>query len=207
MPDARRANRCKFSRDFIALIAERAQSDAARGNEVFLCDQAGPVCRVRRAEISAFAFYEFVVLCAIPSRHEGRIAIVTTREVGCGGRLRTAAWLRSCRRTVRAHGEVVWSWPPDAEATPAVMMIRRSRGQESPVPGESTYKPSNHRAGNAGMSRLNLWFLPPAFLLAGGPWVRPSPGIPRALVHLEGENDEPLGRRRVARARDRACTS
>jgi len=32
------------------------------------------------------------------------------------------------------------------------------------------------------MPRLNLWFLPPAFFSAGGPWVRPAPGIPCALV-------------------------
>ncbi len=59
-----------------------------------------------------------------------------------------------CRAGERreAHGEVVWSWPPDAEAPPAVMMIRWSRGQESPVPGESTYKSSSHRAGRAGSS-------------------------------------------------------
>ncbi len=49
------------------------------------------------------------------------------------------------------HDEIVWSWPPDAEATLAVIMIRRLRGQDSPVPGESTYKPSSHRAGNAGL--------------------------------------------------------
>ncbi len=46
-----------------------------------------------------------------------------------------AAWLWSCGRTAGAHGEVVWSWPPDAEATPVVMMIRRSRGQDSRSPG------------------------------------------------------------------------
>src|SRR5215468_2404021 len=31
------------------------------------------------------------------------------------------------------------------------------------------------------MLRLNLWRPPPAFLVAGGPWVRPAPGIPCAL--------------------------
>jgi hypothetical protein len=30
--------------------------------------------------------------------------------------------------------------------------------------------------------RLNLWFLPRAFFTARGPWVRPSPGIPCALI-------------------------
>src|SRR5262247_4177572 len=36
-----------------------------------------------------------------------------------------------------ADGEVVWSWPPDAEAKLRKMIARR-REQESPVPGEST---------------------------------------------------------------------
>ena len=38
--------------------------------------------------------------------------------------------------------------------------------------------------------RLNLWSLPPAFLFAGGPWVRPAPGIPCALLFLEGDASE-----------------
>jgi hypothetical protein len=41
--------------------------------------------------------------------------------------------------------------------------------------------------------RLNLWYLPPAFLFAGGPWARPSPGIPCALIIVEG------GRRCISR--------
>jgi hypothetical protein len=74
-------------------------------------------------------------------------------------------------------GEIVWSWPPDAEVT-LVVMIHRSRGQDSPVPGESTYKPPNHRAGNAGMSRLNLWFLPPAFFSLAGHGCGQRPAFP-----------------------------
>ncbi|BAM89840.1 hypothetical protein S58_38500 [Bradyrhizobium oligotrophicum S58] len=31
------------------------------------------------------------------------------------------------------------------------------------------------------VDRQHLWYLPPAFFCAGGPWVRPSPGIPCAL--------------------------
>ncbi|MGO8910435.1 MAG: hypothetical protein ACLQDM_14100, partial [Bradyrhizobium sp.] len=34
---------------------------------------------------------------------------------------------------------------------------------------------------------LNLWRLPPAFCFAGGPWVRPAPGIPCALLISEGD--------------------
>jgi hypothetical protein len=41
---------------------------------------------------------------------------------------------------VDADGEIVWSWPPDAEAKRAGTICAR-RGQESPVPGEITYKP------------------------------------------------------------------
>jgi hypothetical protein len=37
---------------------------------------------------------------------------------------------------VVAHGKGVWSWPPDAEAKPAVT-TRGRREQSSPVPGES----------------------------------------------------------------------
>ena len=37
----------------------------------------------------------------------------------------------------RGGREVVWSWPPDAEAKLAVT-IRKRWGQESPVPREST---------------------------------------------------------------------
>jgi hypothetical protein len=36
------------------------------------------------------------------------------------------------------------------------------------------------------VDRQHLWYLPPAFFVAGGPWVRPSPGIPCALSILEG---------------------
>jgi len=39
------------------------------------------------------------------------------------------------------------------------------------------------------MSRLNLWYLPPAFFVAGGPWGRPAPGIPRALCLEEGRSN------------------
>src|SRR3954465_8804850 len=48
------------------------------------------------------------------------------------------------------------------------------------------------------MSRLNLWYLPPAFFSAGGPWVRPAPGIPRALCLREGRSN---GKARTQHAR------
>jgi len=41
---------------------------------------------------------------------------------------------------------------------------------------------------------LNLWYLPPAFLIAGGPRARPSPGIPCALFSFGGRFARQLGR-------------
>src|SRR5215469_5517599 len=41
--------------------------------------------------------------------------------------------------------------------------------------------------------RPNLWSLPPAFLFAGGPWVRSSPGIPCTLCLREGDPSKKLG--------------
>jgi hypothetical protein len=66
------------------------------------------------------------------SMKRGVRAVVTTREAGM-------RWTRMARQTnvANADGEVVWSWPPDAEAKFAGSS-RRRRGQESPVPGEST---------------------------------------------------------------------
>jgi hypothetical protein len=44
------------------------------------------------------------------------------------------------------------------------------------------------------MIRLNLWFLPRAFLLHGGHGLRPAPGIPCALFHFRGRLAQHLGR-------------
>jgi hypothetical protein len=57
-------------------------------------------------------------------------------------------WMRQHQALLRktndsdADGEVVWSWPPDAEAKFASCSTSagEQRGQESQVPGESAYK-------------------------------------------------------------------
>jgi hypothetical protein len=55
-----------------------------------------------------------------------------------------------------AYGKIAWSRPPDAE----VKLVRDERmsdgGYQARHPGESAYKPSNHCAGNAGVSAY-LW--------------------------------------------------
>ena len=59
---------------------------------------------------------------------------------------------------------------------------RGQRWPESPAHrGEREAAVKTIARGMPGCSRLNLWYLPPAFFSAGGPWVRPAPGIPRAL--------------------------
>jgi len=57
--------------------------------------------------------------------------------------------------TPAAAGEIVWSWRRDPGATLAVSSVGNG-GKKGRFPGESAYKPSNHCAGKAGMSRLYL---------------------------------------------------
>jgi hypothetical protein len=76
----------------------------------------------------------------VPPRQEGRIATVTTREVGCDGlSVLQHAVSRADEQYVQ-DGEVVWFWHPGADAVP--MRKRRAQtGARKPVPGEITYKP------------------------------------------------------------------
>ena len=59
-------------------------------------------------------------------------------------------------------------------------------GQKARCTGESAIYAVKPSRGECRMSRLNLWYLPPAFFSAGGPWARPAPGIPCALSLFEG---------------------
>jgi len=73
---------------------------------------------------------------AIPPRHEGRIAIVTTRGVGCGGRvgsqrdlvMRTNGPMR--RRNRRVLVSRCWG-----QARDNALALRGWRGQDSRSPG------------------------------------------------------------------------
>jgi hypothetical protein len=100
------------------------------------------------------------------SFQEGRFATVTD----VGGGMRWPCW--RCRlhlqadEQLRCGREIVRSWRPDAGAK-LVDEVRGRRWLTSPDTGEITYKRSNHRAGRAGMSRPNLWFLPRAFIRTG----------------------------------------
>ena len=77
------------------------------------------------------------------------------------------------------------------------------REQESPVPGESAKDTIKTIAQGRPVVRPNLWLLPPAFLFAGGPWVRPAPGLPCALSLWRDTCEASLGRDGAARTRTR----
>ena len=86
---------------------------------------------VLHAQIFLFPKIRNYVLFA-PSRLGKRGVRVVTNV----GRDAVDAGSVARRAAVRADGEVVWSWRPDAGAKVAGLS-RERRGQESPVPGES----------------------------------------------------------------------
>jgi hypothetical protein len=65
---------------------------------------------------------------------EGRFAVVTSVEAGCDGRNGLQRDHLADERS-DAHGEIVWSWHPGADAKPALRRARGRRGQKSRSPG------------------------------------------------------------------------
>jgi hypothetical protein len=63
--------------------------------------------RVRNILLSSFQ--KSCLFVAVPSRSEGRFAVVTDVEAGCGGRVDVAAWFSMPTDDVDAHGQVAWS--------------------------------------------------------------------------------------------------
>ncbi|MGY3452358.1 hypothetical protein ACVILH_004700 [Bradyrhizobium sp. USDA 4353] len=135
---ARRANRSACLRA-VACIQRRcpALDPPARVNQFIQPHQADLACPVlarKRLVFRNFRIRAFLPL--VPPRHEGRIAIVTTRGVGCDGRLEPQHGVMPCGRTAPAHAEIAWSWSPDAEATPVVTMIAGNGGKTAGPRGE-----------------------------------------------------------------------
>ncbi|MGJ5152042.1 hypothetical protein [Bradyrhizobium sp. SZCCHNS3052] len=58
---------------------------------------------------SSFFFPEIMIVCRRPVSHEGRFAVVTNVEAGCGGRVGAAAWVSTRTNGIDAHGQVAWS--------------------------------------------------------------------------------------------------
>jgi hypothetical protein len=84
-------------------------------------------------------------------------------------------------RTAKACGPDT----PTLVSSCAKRVSRGDGGYQSPDTGEITLSARKPSRRECRLIRLILWYLPPAFFAAGGPWVRPSPGIPCALL-VEG---------------------
>jgi hypothetical protein len=125
-----------------------------------------------------------------PSRLVGGDASRSSRTsgAGCGGRV-------GSQRELACADER--SGAPAKSCGPGLPVLRsrsrcsrralRATGAKEPVPGEITYKPSNHRAGKAGMSRPSLWFCRVLFCCTramGAASSRPSlrPLLSRAVI-------------------------
>ena len=133
--------------------------------------------------------------------------IATTRRRGWRWAAAGVRVISSPGETSAAAGEVVWSWRRDPGAT-LVGFPAGYGGKKGRFPGESAYKPSNHCAGKAGMSRLYL-SNPCAFFSTHCTRVLrvpPAPGFPCALYSREGQRDAELGRR-TRREKESTCLS
>jgi hypothetical protein len=85
---------------------------------------------------------------------EGRIAIVTDVERGMRWLLRLQALCaptNELRQTAKSCG-------PDSPTLESSLLMAGDGGYQSPDTGEITYKPLNHRAGNAGLFRRACGF-------------------------------------------------
>jgi hypothetical protein len=92
--------------------------------------------------------------------------------------------VRHSRRAAKSCGPGV---PVLAPSSRDVDASCGRRGQSSRSPGRARISRSNHRAGKAGMLRPSLWFLPPCFSFARGPWERRAPGLPCALSNFRAD--------------------
>ena len=120
----------------------------------------------RRPEIFRFLFFgNHELLRASRLDERGVRAVVTIREAGMRWTCGLAVYLMHGRTSLCGR-EVVWSWPPGAEA--ALTHKRHAqRGQSSRSPGRARISVKTVAQGMP-VDRQHLWYLPPAFLLQAG---------------------------------------
>jgi hypothetical protein len=141
------------------------------------------------------------ILRAVPPRQEGRTRR-HERGVGCGGRFGDAR-----RAALEADGEVVWSWRPDAGAKLSQGTIpAKVTGAKEPGPrGEHEVTVKTIAQGRpddpAPPVVTTVCFLP----MHTGRGCELAPGLPCALLLLEGHQCHPLGAR-VARGDENVST-
>ncbi len=128
---------------------------------------------------TTFFFPEIMIVYPDPVSQEGRFAVVTNVEAGCGGRVGAAAWISTrttaSMRTVKSRGP---DTPKLVSSAMRASALSRYGGQKARRTGEIAKQPLDHRAGNAGCSRLNLWFLLPAFFPQAGHGCGQRPAFP-----------------------------
>src|SRR6185312_12769155 len=122
----------------------RGRKSRARQNSFRLTLQCDDLSAALIQNFSLSFFQKIRSDTRIPPRWRGAFRpIVTTREAGSGGR----GW-RETTIAPETDGEIVWSWPPGAEAVRR-RLVRRACvdashhvvGAIKPVPKESAYKP------------------------------------------------------------------
>jgi hypothetical protein len=126
-------------------------------------------------------FPKFMFL-SLPSRLDERGERVVT-NVGRGGDGRALAAGRAAQpRTAKSCG-------PDLPTLGSSLRATKSAGDggyQARHSRESTKQPLKPSRRECRLYRPCLWFLPPAYFVAGGPWVRPASGIPCALSFPRG---------------------
>ncbi|MGJ4926401.1 hypothetical protein ACQR1K_04595 [Bradyrhizobium sp. HKCCYLRH3095] len=80
----------------------------------------------RAQKYSSFVFPNHAYFHVVPSRSEGRFAVVTNVEAGCGGREFAAAGVMLADERQACGREDAWSWRPEAGVKLATMLTHRA---------------------------------------------------------------------------------
>jgi hypothetical protein len=125
-----------------------------------------------------------------------------TWSAGSGGRIELQRDLCADEQH-RYAGEVVWSWPPGAEAKLVMLLdeCRERRGQERRSPGRARISRQTIAQGRPDIW-LNLWFCRVLFCCTRTAGVSRYPAFPAPSAFGEGDRDAELGRISAARTRE-----
>jgi len=145
----------------------------------------------------------------IPSQRGDASRSSWTSGAGCGGRVGLQHDFHADERsdaTVKSRGSGIPVLMPRAMrlrivADAMMRSIVAKRGQDSRSPGRARISRNTIAQGRSGCSRPNLWYLPPAFFVAGGPWERPAPDLPCALTLPEGNESSRARAKHAARTK------
>jgi len=114
------------------------------------------------------------------------------KAAGCGGR---EGAQRAMSAPTKASSRTAKSCGPDPPTLgPSLRWWSAGDGgYQARHSRESTKQPLKPSRRECRLFRPCLWWLPPAFHLAGGPWVRPASGIPCALFCSRATHKAALG--------------